>query len=114
MKDSTIRISKNVVDCLKLLKNVKGIKDSHGSVIQDLIHNALLETHVTTKKGYVTVGSVVLKDHYPVVIESITKDKVVFRDGQSILNSSKESYNLLLLSYDVSDYSSNTILDKPI
>lgn len=100
-----MRISKEVVADIKLLKKSGNYTGSMQDVIGIMVRQELKKTHVLTKDGYVGVGAVVEgPTGKALVITAIDEDKVSFRDGSSLVNGGVVSLGLVWLADNVESY----------
>ena len=100
MASSMIRVSEELIDDLKLLKELHKAP-SYQLVIKDLVHEALKTSHAFTKEGYLPAGCVVAShDGKPLVIKGVTDGKVIFNDNTYVINGGATCYSLNFLAGD--------------
>lgn len=105
---SMMRVTAELVEDLKLLKEVKSAKGklgTHSSLVHNLVKAELKKTHADTRDGYLAEGSVVLGPaNKPLVIKSIRKNEVVFNNDMFVINGSVACFNLKLLAKTVEEF----------
>jgi len=105
MKETMVRVGKNTINKLKMIKEVEGSKESFGSIIDRLVNKELSKNYVVAKGDYVGSGNVVrLGNGAIAVVDRVTLDKVVFTDGGYILNSAGIDSGLELVADSVSSF----------
>lgn len=104
MKNTTIRISSELLDNIKLTKSVLG-GSTYEDVLAKLVKNELMKTFAYTDSGYLPVGAVVtLSNKKPLVITQVDKDRVLFSNQSSLINGSAFCRKLVLLARSVDTY----------
>jgi len=104
MKDKMLRVTSGVIDDLKVLKGIIG-SAPYSDIIEELVHEKLLENTAFTKDGYLPVGTVV-KDMEgdTLVIKHVTKGKVIFNDYSAVFNGGGACLALRKLADNVSEH----------
>ena len=103
MSNSMIRVTKELIEDLKVLKTV--IPGTNNNIIHYIIKEELKKSFMATVDGYAAVGAVISgPSGNPVVIISITRDKVVFSDGTYVINGSAFCSSLKILSDSVEEF----------
>lgn len=104
MTASMIRVGEELLDDLKLIKEVRKAP-SYQSVIKELVHEELKTTHAYTKEGYLPIGCVVSShDGKPLVVKSIADGKVIFNDNTYVINGGTACYSLNFLADCIEEY----------
>lgn len=102
MNSKMIRVTQELVDKLKTLKQITG-NSSYSEVLEDLVHRELLKHSAYTNDGYLSAGTVVQDTTgNTLVIERIAEGKVVFNDSSFLFNGSVGCMALRKLADDVS------------
>ena len=105
---SMMRVSAELVEDLKILKEVKSLKGkvgTHSNLIHNLVRAELRKTHADTRDGFLAEGSVVLgPSGKPVVIRSVRKNEVVFNTDMFVINGSVACLDLKLLANSVEEF----------
>lgn len=101
-----IRVKRSQLNDLKVLKDVYTTKvSSNGELLQLLVSKELKNYTVKTPEGYLLEGAVVLgPNKKPVVITSISNNRVVLSDNSCLINGSKSCNELKLLANSVEEY----------
>ena len=107
-KPSMMRVSSELTNNIKLLKEVKskdGKTGTHNDMIMLLVNEELRKTHAETEYGFSAVGTVVLGPAgKPIVIKSVGEDKVTFGDGSYVINGSPVCFNMQHLADSVQEF----------
>ena len=108
-----MRVTGDLVDDLKLLKEVKSVKGklgTHNSIVHDLVKNELRKTHAETGSGFLAEGCVVLgPSAKPVVIRAVGEGNVTFNDNTYVINGGIACRSLVLLANTVEEYDGGTV-----
>jgi hypothetical protein len=103
MGNTTIRVSSELLDNIKLLKDTTQVK-AYEEVLQHLVKQELKKYYVRTKLGRVQAGAVVNARGVVLVITKVTPERVFFDDGSYALNGGKYTYDLELVAESVEEY----------
>lgn len=101
--NTTIRISSDLLNNLKLLKSTTQAK-TYEEVINTLVKQELKKHFVRTKLGRIQAGAVVSARGTLLVITDITPERVFFDDGSYAFNGGKYTYDLELVATSVDEY----------
>lgn len=101
--NTTIRISSDLLNNLKLLKSTTQAK-TYEEVINALVKQELKKSFVRTKLGRIQAGAVVSARGTLLVITDITPERVFFDDGSYAFNGGKYTYDLELVATSVEEY----------
>lgn len=103
MSNTTIRVSNDLLNNLKLLKSTTQAK-TYEEVLHTLIKQELKKSFVRTKLGRIQVGAVVNARGVLLVITEVTPERVFFDDGSYAFNGSKYTYDLELVASSIEEY----------
>lgn len=113
MSNSMMRVTGELLEDVKLLKEVKAAKGklgTHNKILHELVKTELRKTHAQTQDGYLAEGVVVLGPAgKPVVIRAVRKNEVVFNDDTYIINGSVACVNLKLLANSIEEFEGGAV-----
>lgn len=101
--NTTIRISSELLENLKLLKTTTQTK-TYEEALRHLVKQELKKYFVRTKGGCVQAGAVVNARGVLLVITKVTPERVFFDDGSYAFNGGKYTYDLELVATSVEEY----------
>lgn len=103
MKISSIKISKNLLEKLKKLKELEGVS-TYENVIENIVKEKIRKAYAITYSDYLPVGTVVEIENRVAVIKEIRNDKVIFSDGFWVFNESVACKGIKKLANSVEEF----------
>jgi hypothetical protein len=103
MKNTTIRISGELLQNLKLLK-AEHMAVTYEDLLMKVVRKELEKCFALTQDGYLAVGTVVKDGDEVLVIDSIDRGEVRFSDGSFALNGGRAVRKLTHLADSLQEY----------
>lgn len=103
MKTSSIKISKNLLEKLKKLKEFEGVS-TYEDLIESIVEEKIRKIYAITYSDYLPVGTVVEIENRVAVIKDIKQDKVIFNDGFWVFNESVACKEIKKLADSVKEF----------
>jgi hypothetical protein len=112
-KSSMMRVTAELVDDLKLLKEVKAVNGklgTHNDIVHELVKAELRKTHAETCAGFLPEGAVVLgPSSKPVVIRTVSEGNVTFNDNTYVINGGIACKAMKLLAESIESFDGGTV-----